>query len=99
MYVECQSKLPNIATNNLHCIYNIHECLYAFNVQSNQSFTGKCMWNVGVRAGDSRDIFGQKRFFPFTPQHVLIGQPIVNINMVLIHFGNDHPKMLLETQI
>ena len=35
--------------------------------------TGKCMWNVGVRAGDSRDVFGQKRFFPFTPQNVLIG--------------------------
>jgi len=34
---------------------------------------GKCMWNVGVRAGDSRDFLGQKRFFPFSPENVLIG--------------------------
>ena len=32
------------------------------------------MWNVGVRAGDSRDFLGQKRFFPFSPENVLIGK-------------------------
>ena len=32
------------------------------------------MWNVGVRAGDSRDFLGQKRFFPFSPENVLIGE-------------------------
>ena len=32
------------------------------------------MWNVNVKAGDSRDFLGQKRFFPFSPENVLIGQ-------------------------
>ena len=44
------------------------------NLINPQSVSGKCMWNVGVRAGDSRDFLGQKRFFPFSPENVLIGQ-------------------------
>ncbi|BFY98659.1 hypothetical protein BsWGS_01698 [Bradybaena similaris] len=41
---------------------------------------GRCLFNLGVTAGDSRDELGRERFHPFDPQmHLIPGQLLKNI--------------------
>ena len=66
---------PFILINFAICMWKVLRNVYFYtHVNIILSDSGKCMWNVGVKAGDSRDFLGQKRFFPFTPENVLIGQ-------------------------
>ena len=48
---------------------------------------GRCLNNLGVVAGDSRDSQGRKRYMPYTPKHNLIpggiaGQLVLDISVL-----------------
>ena len=59
---------------------------FKFSLQICHLFTiaGRCMENLGVLAGDSRDSLGQGRFFPFKPEtHVIKGEILLNNGLSL----------------
>ena len=54
------------------------------------------MENLGVLAGDSRDSLGQKRFFPFIPEHhVIKGEISLNAGLSL-HSAGYYPDWYLK---
>ncbi|XP_005999516.2 glycoprotein-N-acetylgalactosamine 3-beta-galactosyltransferase 1 isoform X2 [Latimeria chalumnae] len=62
--------LSKEALNRFVEAFRLQKCSHTSSVED--LALGKCMENINVEAGDSRDTIGRETFHPFVPEHLLI---------------------------